>query len=291
MRTRSEREWLELAATLFAAPLAELPDEQIALQLCASFGLVACSFNDAVQDRAPAVRLWPTDEQLGGLRGELARWSVERAPREHPLLRYYLRTGRREPLQIADVPDAIAGARVRANWSAVGRAIGSPNQLALPLRLGPGRHRAFVLGRSDVFTPGELRLGQLLWQLLTALDRQIQVYTGFTPERDVVADLRLTPREVAVLGLLVEGLTAAAIGRRLGIAERTVQKHLEHVYDKLGVADRLTAVLRAQHLGLLRIPARARARPKAGARPEHVPRREMEPNPVAESSRTGARRG
>jgi DNA-binding CsgD family transcriptional regulator len=249
--TRHEREWLELVATLFAAPLVELPDEQIALQLRASFGLVACSFNDLAPDHAGAVRLWPADEQLGGLRGEMERWSVERAPREHPLLRYYLRTGRREPLQTADVPQAIAGPRVRANWSAIGHAIGSPNQLALPLRLGPGRHRAFVLGRSDVFTPGELRLGHLLWQLFTALDRQVQEYARLTPELDVAGALRLTPREVAVLGLLVDGLTAAAIGRRLGIAERTVQKHLEHVYGKLGVADRLTAVLRAQHLGLL----------------------------------------
>jgi DNA-binding CsgD family transcriptional regulator len=257
VRTRNEREWLELVATMFAAPLVELPDEQIALQLRASFGLLACSFNDVAPDRVAAARLWPADEQLGGLRGEMARWSVERAPREHPLLRYYLRTGRREPLQVADVPRAIAGPRVRANWSAVGRAIGSPNQLALPLRLGPGRHRAFVLGRSDVFTPGEIQLGQLLWQLLTALDRQIQAYARLTPERDVVAELRLTPRELAVLGLLVEGLTAAASGRRLGIAERTVQKHLEHVYGKLGVADRLTAVLRAQHLGLLRVLVRA----------------------------------
>jgi DNA-binding CsgD family transcriptional regulator len=257
VRTRNESEWLELVATLFAAPLVELPDEQIALQLHASFGLVACSFNDVAPEHVATARLWPADEQLGGLRGEMGRWAAERGPREHPLLRYYLRTGRREPLQVADVPRAIAGTRVRANWSDVGRAIGCPSQLALPLRLGPARHRAFVLGRSDVFTPGELRLGHLLWQLLTALDRQVQEYARLTPELDVAAALRLTPREATVLGLLVDGLTAAAIGRRLGIAERTVQKHLEHVYGKLGVADRLTAVLRAQHLGLL--PALTRA--------------------------------
>jgi DNA-binding CsgD family transcriptional regulator len=248
---RKEREWLELVATLFAAPLVEMPDELIAMQLRTSFGLLACSFNDTAPDGVGRVALWPADEQLGGLRGEMVRWTAERAPREHPLLRYYLHTGRREPLQIADVPDAVADAGVRANWAAIGWAIGSPNQLALPLRLAPGQHRAFVLGRADVFTPGELRLGRLLWQLLSALDRQVQEYAKLAPEVDVEAGLQLTPREVAVLGLLVEGLTAAAIGRRLGIAERTVQKHLEHAYGKLGVADRLTAVLRAQHLGLL----------------------------------------
>lgn len=251
VHTRAEREWLELAAELFAAPLGTMPDEQIALQLCESFGLVACSYNDVAPNQVGAFRLWPIEEQLGGLREEMAEWTEQHAPREHPLLRFYLRTGQRVPLQIADVPDAIAGPRIRAGWADIGLAIGSPHQLALPLRLGPGRHRAFVLGRGDAFNTRELQLGQLLWQLLTALDRQVQAFAWLTPELGVASELRLTPREVAVLGLLVEGLTAAAIGRRLAIAERTVQKHLEHAYAKLGVTDRLSAVLRAQHLGLL----------------------------------------
>jgi DNA-binding NarL/FixJ family response regulator len=61
----------------------------------------------------------------------------------------------------------------------------------------------------------------------------------------------LTPRELAVLGQLADGLTAAAIGRKLLITERTVHKHLERLYTKLGVGDRLAAVLLAQRLGLI----------------------------------------
>lgn len=66
---------------------------------------------------------------------------------------------------------------------------------------------------------------------------------------------RLTGREAAVLDLLARGLTAAAIGRRLGISTRTVHRHQGHLYRKLGVSDRLVAVLRAQALGLLGPPA------------------------------------
>jgi DNA-binding NarL/FixJ family response regulator len=51
--------------------------------------------------------------------------------------------------------------------------------------------------------------------------------------------------------LLAQGLTAAAIARRLTITERTAQKHLQRCYAKLGVADRLAAVLRARHIGLV----------------------------------------
>ncbi|MEU4242438.1 helix-turn-helix transcriptional regulator [Actinoplanes sp. NPDC026619] len=63
----------------------------------------------------------------------------------------------------------------------------------------------------------------------------------------------LTQRESAVLGLLAGGLTAAAIARRLGISERTVHRHQNHLYRKLGVSDRLVAVLRAYALGLLEL--------------------------------------
>lgn len=61
----------------------------------------------------------------------------------------------------------------------------------------------------------------------------------------------LTQQETAVLVLLGEGRTARAIGRCLGISPRTVQKHLERTYRKLGVRDRLAAVLAARDSGLL----------------------------------------
>ena len=52
---------------------------------------------------------------------------------------------------------------------------------------------------------------------------------------------RLTDRENEVLLLVASGRTAARIGRE--ISERTVHKHLENVYLKLGVHDRISAVL------------------------------------------------
>lgn len=60
-----------------------------------------------------------------------------------------------------------------------------------------------------------------------------------------------TRRERAVLTLLADGLTAAAIARQLRISPRTVNHHLEHLYRKLGTSDRLATVLRAKALGLV----------------------------------------
>jgi DNA-binding NarL/FixJ family response regulator len=61
----------------------------------------------------------------------------------------------------------------------------------------------------------------------------------------------LTPRQLTVLHLLAEGLTAAAIASRLKISLHTVTKHQEHLYRKLGTSDRLNTVLLAQKLGIL----------------------------------------
>jgi DNA-binding NarL/FixJ family response regulator len=54
---------------------------------------------------------------------------------------------------------------------------------------------------------------------------------------------QLTPRERDVLALVARGFTDAVIAGRLGIAEATVHKHLEHVYRKLGVTNRVSATI------------------------------------------------
>lgn len=61
---------------------------------------------------------------------------------------------------------------------------------------------------------------------------------------------RLTSREHDVLALLAEGLTARAMARRLGLSPRTVSKHQENLYRKLGTSNRVNTVLVAQRLGM-----------------------------------------
>ncbi|MCB9559908.1 MAG: HD domain-containing protein [Kofleriaceae bacterium] len=61
----------------------------------------------------------------------------------------------------------------------------------------------------------------------------------------------LSDREVEVLRLVAIGRTNPEIGRLLGISAKTVQHHVSHVFDKLGVASRAGAALAAVELGLL----------------------------------------
>ncbi|MEV6578554.1 response regulator transcription factor [Streptomyces sp. NPDC051582] len=61
----------------------------------------------------------------------------------------------------------------------------------------------------------------------------------------------LTPRERETLGLLGDGLGAAEISRRLGVALNTARNHVQRVLEKLGARSQLEAVAVARREGLL----------------------------------------
>jgi DNA-binding NarL/FixJ family response regulator len=58
----------------------------------------------------------------------------------------------------------------------------------------------------------------------------------------------LTRREYEVLCRIAEGKSNAEIGEAIGAATRTVDKHVEHIFDKLAVKTRTAAVARALHM-------------------------------------------
>jgi DNA-binding NarL/FixJ family response regulator len=82
----------------------------------------------------------------------------------------------------------------------------------------------------------------------SALDPQI--VSGLLGREDGDGLKELTPREREVLELVAEGLTNQAISDRLGIALRSVEKHVSTIFTKLGLRDtgsehrRVLAVLR-----------------------------------------------
>jgi two-component system nitrate/nitrite response regulator NarL len=61
----------------------------------------------------------------------------------------------------------------------------------------------------------------------------------------------LTEREREVLQWAAEGRTAKEVAEQLIIGTATVKTHLQHIYEKLGVADRAAAVAEAMRRGLL----------------------------------------
>jgi DNA-binding CsgD family transcriptional regulator len=68
----------------------------------------------------------------------------------------------------------------------------------------------------------------------------------------------LTPRELQLLGLLIEGQSNAEIAHTLTVAPRTVAAHVEHILHKLEAPSRTLAAVRAEREGLyVPVPPRA----------------------------------
>jgi len=84
-----------------------------------------------------------------------------------------------------------------------------------------------------------------------AIARQRKVVTDRQAREKLFADF--TPRELEVLRLLAEGHDTGTLAGRLGIAPHTVEWHVRHVIEKLGVHSKLQAVIAAARLGLIEL--------------------------------------
>jgi DNA-binding CsgD family transcriptional regulator len=200
---------------------------------------------DLQEPSATFVQAGPHFEVDRDLGTTLATWG----PR-HPAVLSYLTThddGR--PRRVSDVLSSQEwqGSRV---FSEGFRAHRARHQLSSVTSFTASRGRGWIVTREQFdFTPQVVEVAAQLLPVLVVLERSVAPVET-TPTSALT---ELTPREQQLLHLLSEGMTARLMGRQLGISERTVDKHLEHLYRKLGSNDRLSAVLLAQQRGLLRV--------------------------------------
>jgi DNA-binding CsgD family transcriptional regulator len=115
---------------------------------------------------------------------------------------------------------------------------------------GSGRLVAVGPGTAAAGGPGGEGVG------LTALSERLQISPAAPLD-----PFHLSPRELEVLALLVQGATNRDVARRLFISERTVGVHVRNILGKLGVTGRIEAANVAIRLGLVPVPASVRLAP------------------------------
>jgi DNA-binding CsgD family transcriptional regulator len=113
------------------------------------------------------------------------------------------------------------------------------HEMMVCLPAGPGRsvRLIFFRGAGADFSERDRGLLALLRPHLHEAYRAAERTRCGVPE--------LTRRQRELLHLVADGYTNAQIGRRLGLAEGTVRKHLENIFAKLQVSTRTAAVIKA----------------------------------------------
>jgi DNA-binding CsgD family transcriptional regulator len=175
---------------------------------------------------------------------------------DHPIIQHMLRTGDYHPCRISDVVSQSQW-RATAAFGEVLGPMGTPHMLAIPISIGAAGGAGYAVTRSGRdFSDRDRDVALLVQAGLMGLHHRLpqSVHASFE-NSDALRDhddlAALTARELDVLRLVSRGYTAQSISSRLGISPRTVRKHLEHVYEKLDVHDRLLAVTQARALGLI----------------------------------------
>ena len=183
--------------------------------------------------------------------------AFDRHFREHPLVRFHTTHHDGATHRISD---ALSGTAFRATplYADYYARVGLDHAMALPLYVDERLLVSFAFNRRGRdFTDGERDLLDLMRIPLSTLYRQsyalAQARAALAASGDPAPAAgdgpdplaALTDREREVLGWVAAGKSNAQIAEILGASPRTVAKHLERIYEKLGVESRTAAAMRA----------------------------------------------
>ena len=178
---------------------------------------------------------------------------------ENPLLQRYLRTGDGRAYRFSDVttPERL---HATALYQEFYGPIGLEHQIAFTLPHDPDRVLALSLSRRDHdFGDDERALLDAARPFLIQSYRNAVMHSSLESElerlrlepelpideprlAERLSEQAVTTREAQVLAVIAAGFSDRAAAELMGISERTVQKHLQRCYRKLGVHSRERAV-------------------------------------------------
>jgi DNA-binding CsgD family transcriptional regulator len=176
------------------------------------------------------------------------RASFDRLIHEHPLVRFHSSTPNGGARRISDCMSD-AALRRQAIFGEYYQRLGIDRVIAVPVVAGPSLVMSYVLNRKGLdFSDGERDLLDAMRPALANLYR-FAMLAGYGANAGTPAT-PLTPREEEVLRWVAAGKSDLQIAAIVGASVRTVHKHLENAYVKLGVENRTAAAMRYESLKL-----------------------------------------
>lgn len=161
---------------------------------------------------------------------------------QHPLVREHGRNPGAVTRRISDLVP-LPAFRESPLYNDYYRPIGIRHTMAIPVHVDRHLLVSFVLNRSGAgFSDRERDLAEAVRPHLSDLYRLAGVTVCGK------AEAILTAREREVLEWVAAGKTNRDIASILGARPRTIEKHLERIYEKLGVETRTAAVMRSRSL-------------------------------------------
>jgi DNA-binding CsgD family transcriptional regulator len=212
---------------------------------------------------------WVSLNEFGPRRGEVSALVVPELPQlilerfplyahENPLLDHQTRSQMGAARRISDMISP-ADFHALPLYREVYAPIGLEYQMAFTLPHAPPRVLGVALSRRRRdFSDEERDLVNLARPFLIQGYRNAVAYSSLAGGPDVarlqpaLEAAGLAPRQSATVRLLALGCSNAAIAAELEISVRTVHKHLQHAYSRLGVTDRSAAAALAWELAAAR---------------------------------------
>jgi DNA-binding CsgD family transcriptional regulator len=238
-RHRDVRALVDFAGEAEAAALSDR-DQLVGVMLASLVRLIGCE--SALCTHYPSTTA--TDPQIPlARRREPELW--QQCLRDHPTVSYWNHGGIDSVVRISDVVHQRAYHRLPI-YAEFFRPAGVEYKLDARVHVTPHASVDFGCARaSRDFSDRDRMLLAALSPYIASLLRRCEATDQAARLQD---DFGLSRREAEVLALLSRGLRNDEIAATLFLASGTVEKHLEHVYAKLGVSSRVLAAARVREL-------------------------------------------
>jgi DNA-binding CsgD family transcriptional regulator len=170
---------------------------------------------------------------------------IEGTLHEHPIAKHFAQTGETIALKLSDFYATKHHLQATEFYERFYGPLGVVRKITIPAIMGPHHIGAIALcnQRKD-FTERDRLILNLLRPHIDLARQNAELMAGW-PDASArpLADYGLTPRETEIARWLALGKTNADMAIILGSPVRTVEKHVENIFIKLGVENRATAAV------------------------------------------------